>query len=353
MVRIHQAVSAFLLLLMPVGLHAAPPSKQAPAGSVLSGENGPADSAEQAIESAQPAGDYGKHSRDLLIRVEVLLDRAHFSPGEIDGRDGDNLKRAIAAYKEAHGLSNSQQLDSALLNALTGADGQPVMQLYTIAAEDEKGPFLGRVPKQLKDLAKLKAVGYGDPQEMLAEKFHMSPQLLRDLNPKANFVTPGTSLLVARPGTGALPTVARVEVDKSANQVRAYDASGKIVGAFPATVGSTERPAPSGTATVVAVASNPTYNYEPGRLTFGPKSLGRLTVAPGPNNPVGTTWISLSIETYGIHGTPDPELVGKTASHGCVRLTNWDAAALGKAVKKRTPVEFVGETQPHPGAKAR
>jgi lipoprotein-anchoring transpeptidase ErfK/SrfK len=347
-VRIHQAAGAFLLLLMPVGLHAASPSKQA-----LSGDNAPADGAEQAIESAQAAGGNGTPSRDLLVRVEVLLDRAHFSPGEIDGRDGDNLKRAIAAYKEAHGLSNPQQLDSALLNALTGADGQPVMQRYTIAAEDEKGPFLGRVPKQLKDLAKLKTVGYGNPQEMLGEKFHMSPQLLRDLNPKANFAAPGASLLVARTGTGALPAVARVEVDKSADQVRAYDAVGKIVGTFPATVGSTERPAPSGTATVVAVASNPTYNYEPGRLTFGPKSLGRLSVAPGPNNPVGTTWISLSIETYGIHGTPDPELVGKTASHGCVRLTNWDAAALGKAVKKGTPVEFVGETQPHPAAKAR
>jgi lipoprotein-anchoring transpeptidase ErfK/SrfK len=333
---------------MPVVLHAAPPSKQAPSGG-----NASADSAEQAIESAQPAGDNGTPSRDLLVRVEVLLDRAHFSPGEIDGRDGDNVKRAIAAYKEAHGLSNPQQLDSALLNALTGADGQPVMQRYTISAEDQKGPFLGHVPKDLKDLAKLKSVGYGDPQEMLAEKFHMSPQLLRELNPKANFATSGTALFVARPGTGALPPVARVEVDKSANQVRAYDAAGKIVAAFPATVGSTERPAPSGSATVVAVASNPTYKYDPDRLTFGPKSLGRLTVAAGPNNPVGTTWISLSIATYGIHGTPDPELVGKTASHGCVRLTNWDAAALGKAVKKGTPVEFVGQTQPHPAAKAR
>jgi lipoprotein-anchoring transpeptidase ErfK/SrfK len=341
------------LLLISVAGQAAPPSKQAPAGPVSSGQNGPADSAAQAIESAQPAGDNGTPSRDLLVRVEVLLDRAHFSPGEIDGRDGDNLKRAIAAYKAAHGLSNPQQLDAALVSALTAADPQPVTQRYTITAEDEKGPFIARVPKDLKDLAKLKTVGYGDPQEMLAEKFHMNPQLLRDLNPKANFAASGTSLLAARPGTEALPPVGRVEVDKSADQVRAYDASGKIVAAFPATVGSTERPAPTGMATVVAVASNPTYNYEPGRLSFGPKSLGRLRVAPGPNNPVGTTWIALSIETYGIHGTPDPELIGKTASHGCVRLTNWDAAALGKAVKKGTPVEFVGETQPHPAAKAR
>ena len=119
---------------------------------------------------------------------------------------------------------------------------------------------------------------------------------------------------------------------------------------FPATVGSTERPAPSGKALVVAVAPNPSYTYDPSRLTFGPKHTGKLTIAPGPNNPVGATWIALNIQTYGIHGTPDPQLVGKTASHGCVRLTNWDAVALGKAVKKGTPVEFVGQEQPKQAA---
>lgn len=303
----------------------------------------------KAIETAQPGDAKAAPSRELLVRVEVLLDRAHFSPGEIDGESGDNLNAAIAAYRQAHDLSGGSAIDADLMKALLSTDHQPVLQTYTITADDEKGPFIGKAPpKDFKALAKLKHIGYADPQEMLAEKFHMSEALLGELNPKADFSKAGTTLTVAQPGNGELPAVARVEVDKGQNQVRAYDQSGKIVAVFPATVGSTERPAPTGKAEVVSVAPNPTYTYDPSRLTFGPKHAGKLTIAAGPNNPVGSTWIALSIATYGIHGSPDPNLVGKTASHGCVRLTNWDAAALGKAVKKGTPVEFVGQERPKP-----
>jgi lipoprotein-anchoring transpeptidase ErfK/SrfK len=300
------------------------------------------------IESARADNNAGEPSRELLVKIEVLLDRANFSPGEIDGKEGENLRRALATYKEAHGTVNSQQIDGAALQALTGNDKQPVLQHYTITADDEKGPFIGTVPKDLRALAKLKHIGYANPQEGLAEKFHMSPELLRELNPDADFSKAGTSVTVAKIDSSALPPVARIEVDKSANQLRAYDSTGKVIAAYPATVGSTERPAPSGKATVVSVAQNPTYTYDPKRETFGPKSAGVLKIAPGPNNPVGSTWIALSIATYGIHGTPDPDLVGKTASHGCIRLTNWDAVSLGKAVKKGTPVEFVGTEKPKP-----
>jgi lipoprotein-anchoring transpeptidase ErfK/SrfK len=148
-----------------------------------------------------------------------------------------------------------------------------------------------------------------------------------------------------QPGNGDIGGgVARMEVDKSDNQLRLLDAADKILAAFPATVGSTERPAPNGTWAVKFVTFNPDYTYNPKRLTFGKKSEGALTIAPGPNNPVGTTWIELTKPTYGIHGTPDADLVGKTASHGCVRLTNWDAAAVGHAIRKGTPVSFVGQT---------
>jgi lipoprotein-anchoring transpeptidase ErfK/SrfK len=301
------------------------------------------------IESAQADNNAGEPSREFLVKIEGLLDRANFSPGEIDGKNGENLKRALATYKEAHGIANPEQMDSAVLQALTGNDKQPVLQHYTITADDEKGPFIGAVPKDFRALSKLKHIGYANPQEGLAEKFHMSPELLRELNSHADFSKTGTSLTVAKvDNTSALPQVARIEVDKSANQLRAYDSNGKVIAAFPATVGSTERPAPSGKATVVSVAQNPTYTYDPKRETFGPKSAGILKIAPGPNNPVGATWIALSIPTYGIHGTPDPDLVGKTASHGCIRLTNWDAVALGKAVKKGTPVEFAGTEKPKP-----
>lgn len=321
---------------------AAPPSNTPQAADRAGGPTGDP----KAIETAQPGDNDATPSGNLLVRVEILLDRAHFSPGEIDGKAGDNLNAAIAAYRKAHGLGEGSAIDSSLLKALLQADRAPVLRKYTIAAEDEKGPFLGAVPKDFKALAKLKHAGYANPQEMFAERFHMSPELLRTLNPDADFSKAGVALTVAQTGNGDLPPVARVEVDKGRNQVRAFDDSGKLVAVFPATVGSTERPAPSGKATVVSVAPNPTYTYDPSRLTFGPKHAGKLTIAAGPNNPVGSTWIALSIATYGIHGSPDPQLVGKTASHGCVRLTNWDAAALGKAVKKGTPVDFVGQERP-------
>jgi lipoprotein-anchoring transpeptidase ErfK/SrfK len=173
----------------------------------------------------------------------------------------------------------------------------------------------------------------------------MSEALLESLNPGANFGAAGTAILVVQAGNGEIGDgVARVEVDKSENQLRLLDGAGVVIAAFPATVGSTERPAPDGTWAVKFVTFNPDYTYDPKRLTFGKKSEGALTIAPGPNNPVGSTWIELTKPTFGIHGSPDPDLVGKTASHGCVRLTNWDATAVGHALKKDTPVVFVGET---------
>ncbi|HEY3776450.1 MAG TPA: L,D-transpeptidase [Rhizomicrobium sp.] len=281
----------------------------------------------------------------LLTKVETLLDRAHFSPGVIDGRPGVNLHNALAAYAEAHGLASDGTLTAQLFNALSSADKVPITQDYTVTADDEKGPFIGHVPSDFRALAKFKHLGYRDVVQELAEKFHMSEALLRGLNPNANFRTAGTSIVAVRPGNGDLRgPIARVEVNKSTNQVSAFDNAGTLIAVFPATVGSTERPAPSGRWAVKFVTFNPKYIYNPKRLTFGHKSKRVLTIAPGPNNPVGTTWIELTKPTYGIHGAPDPELVGKTASHGCVRLTNWDAAALGHAVKKGTPVLFVGQT---------
>ena len=148
--------------------------------------------------------------------------------------------------------------------------------------------------------------------------------------------------LVAALGPDKLPAgVTRIEVDKSKRQVRAYGGE-VLLAVYPATVGSTDRPAPEGEWAVRTTAPNPTYTYDPSRLTFGKASNGKLTIKAGPNNPVGGTWIDLTKDTFGIHGTPDPRQVGKTASHGCVRLTNWDAAELGSAIRKGTVVVFSG-----------
>ena len=283
--------------------------------------------------------------RDLLVRVQVILDRAHFSPGVIDGYVGGNFSRALAAFEAAHNLpsiAGRASLNDVVWKALAAADGAPVTQDYVITADDVKGPFLGTVPTDMIALSQLPHLGYASPVQALAEKFHMDPSLLVALNPDADFSAAGTSIVVVRPNAAALPSVDRVVVDKTHNEVLAYGADGKVVARFPATVGSTERPAPTGTSSVKAVVFNPDYTYDPKRLTFGDRSVGVLTLQPGPNNPVGTTWIALAASTFGIHGAPDPDKIGKTASHGCVRLTNWDASALGHALKAGTPVVFVG-----------
>jgi lipoprotein-anchoring transpeptidase ErfK/SrfK len=173
----------------------------------------------------------------------------------------------------------------------------------------------------------------------------MSPKLLAALNPGADYAAGRTvTVTVPRPPpTGG--EVTRIEVDRAARVVRAFDAAGKLAAVYPASVGSADMPAPSGTWAVRAVAPAPVYYYDPSRLNFGQaEAPGKLKVAAGPNNPVGSTWIDLTKDTYGIHGTPDPETIGKQQSHGCVRLTNWDAAELGKAVKKGAVVAFVGAT---------
>jgi len=302
--------------------------------------------AAQAINQASLPSPHGKGAPRYdatLLRLEVLLDRAGFSPGAIDGKQGTNLQRAIAAYAGAHGLASTGTLDPALWGQITGADSAPVVQAYKISADDEAGPFIGTLPKDYPALAKLPALSYSTPEQELAERFHMSQALLEALNPKVDFSQAGTLIVVTAPGPQRDYQASRIEVDKTNDQVRVFGADGKLAAEYPATVGSTERPAPSGVFAVTAVAPHPAYFYDPARLTFTPAGAkGKLRIAPGPNNPVGSTWIALTVPTYGIHGAPDPTEIGKQQSHGCVRLTNWDAAELGKAVKKGVPVDFVG-----------
>lgn len=303
-----------------------------------------ADPIQQALWQAESQTPEGR--RNALIRAEVLLARAHFSPGVIDGLDGDNLKNAISAFETARGLSADGTMSQQVWDALA-ADDRPVLTDYVIAPEDAQGPFLAKIPTDYAELAKLDRVGFTSPAEALAEKFHMDEGLLKRLNPGVDFGKAGTKIVVAALGPDRLAApVTRIEVDKSLRQVRAYGADGTLEAVYPATVGSTERPAPTGTFAVKGVASNPTYTFDPSRLTFGKASYGKLTIKPGPNNPVGSTWIDLTVPTYGIHGAPDPRLVGKVASHGCVRLTNWDAKQLGQAVKKGAAVDFVGQERP-------
>ncbi len=276
-----------------------------------------------------------------LIRLEILLDRAHFSPGVIDGKDGANLHLAMTSYAAANGLP-ADATPAALTDKLVAADDATTVTRYTITDADVAGPFVEKLPTDFADLAKLDSPAYSGPVEELAERFHMDDALLKALNPGADFMKAGTEITVAAVGKTKLAPVTRIEVDKTAQAVKAFGKDGKLLAVYPATVGSQERPAPDGTYKVRTVAAKATYTFDPKRLTFGDPGLGKLTINAGPNNPVGTTWIALTKPTYGIHGSPDPRLIGKRASHGCIRLTNWDVEQLAAAVKAGAVVAFTG-----------
>jgi lipoprotein-anchoring transpeptidase ErfK/SrfK len=283
-----------------------------------------------------------------IVKLQAWLDRAHFSPGEIDGKTGENLEKAIASYAAAQGKSAgpSDELWQTLSERFKA---DPIIIEYKISESDVKGPFVEKIPAKMEDMRDLPALSYTSPQEKIAEQFHMSPELLLSLNPNQKFDKPGETVMVTSVSGPNLQEKAQsIEVDKSKQTLKVFDKSKALLAVYPVTAGSSEKPAPDGTLKVTSVSKNPTYRYNPDYAFKGVKSKEAFTIKPGPNNPVGLVWIGLNKEGYGLHGTPEPSKVSKSESHGCIRLTNWDALQLASAVTKGVQVVFTGDEKERP-----
>lgn len=278
----------------------------------------------------------------FVVKAQALLSRRSVSPGVIDGIDGENFRKAVAQLRRQEQLGEGNEIDELTWLKLGGETTNDIVTSYEITAKDAQYDFADEIPRDYAKQAEMKRLSYTSPEEMLGEHFHMSETFLGLLNPSADYSKAGSKIQVMSVTRVLQPGSAqRIDAVKSTGMVLVFGANDAVLASYPATIGSDNTPSPSGSYTVERVARNPNYTYDPEKNFQQGKNDEKLTLPPGPNGPVGTVWIALSKPTFGIHGTPEPAKISKTSSHGCVRLTNWDAEELATLVKPGVSVRFV------------
>ncbi|PWT87671.1 MAG: murein L,D-transpeptidase [Acidobacteria bacterium] len=291
-----------------------------------------------------------------MVRVQILLDRAGFSPGEIDGKQGKNLTKAIEAFQKAHQLPDNGKLTADTLKALGLDQFTEPLNSYTITDQDTAGPFTDEIPEDPMEQAKLPALNYTSVIEELGEKFHCNPNLLKLFNPQSQFssgdvievpnlsTNPNpddqTQATNQTPAANSSPRDLILVVSEDSADVILKDSNDDILFFAPATVGSEHDPLPKGDWRVTVITRNPVFHYNPDLFWDADPSNTKTKIAAGPNNPVGVVWIGVNAPHYGLHGTPEPGLIGHSQSHGCIRMTNWDALRLASLIQKGIHVIF-------------
>lgn len=328
--------------------------------------NKPAD-ANASTNKSTLAFEEGKSSTPFTetpaLRAQVILDQAGFSPGVIDGKESPSFAAALRGFQAANDLTVTGDLDEATLAAMARWKGIPATRLIVISEAFAAGPFVPDFPKDAAEQAKLPALGYRNLMEALAERFHTTPEAIVALNSETTPVGAGKTIRVPnipdvnappkaddergwsetlqRLGVSATQTeAAKVVVDKSEGVLKVFDKADRLVAQFPATMGSEKDPLPIGKWTIQGVSRNPDFHYNPKLFWDVSNSKEAQLLKPGPNSPVGVAWLDLNKPHYGIHGTSEPHTIGQAESHGCIRLTNWDAARLAQMVKPGTPATF-------------
>lgn len=290
----------------------------------------------------------GDMSGPSVLKTQVYLDRLHFSVGALDGRWGRNSAIALWWYQRSRGINAAEPgaLDEATFRSLAAdAGGGAVLKEYTLTEEDLKGPFVS-VPEEMYDKAELDCLCYESLKEKLAERFHTTMEFMDQLNAETKFsdLKAGDRIWVPNvrePLTQDRPDIARVVVSIRGNTFNAFDAQGNLIFHAPTTLGNKYDPSPNETVEVKKIVHDPHFHYQPKLFAEVPDHEPEANLNPGPNSPVGVVWVALSKPHFGVHGTSDPDSIGYASSHGCVRLTNWDAQEVARRLSPGIKIEFL------------